>query len=49
MREVVLDPIEGADIVMVKPAMSYLDIVRTPPPRSPLCRSPPTRCPASTR
>ena len=28
MREVVLDLDEGADIVMVKPAMSYLDIVR---------------------
>ena len=28
MREVVLDLDEGADIVMVKPAMAYLDIVR---------------------
>jgi porphobilinogen synthase len=28
-REVALDLAEGADIVMVKPAMSYLDIVRT--------------------
>ncbi|HEU5026166.1 MAG TPA: porphobilinogen synthase [Spirillospora sp.] len=28
MREVRLDVAEGADIVMVKPAMSYLDIVR---------------------
>lgn len=28
LREVGLDVTEGADIVMVKPAMSYLDIVR---------------------
>ena len=28
LREVELDPREGADIVMVKPAMAYLDIVR---------------------
>jgi porphobilinogen synthase len=28
LREVALDLAEGADIVMVKPAMSYLDIVR---------------------
>ena len=28
MREVLLDVDEGADIVMVKPAMSYLDVVR---------------------
>jgi porphobilinogen synthase len=28
LREVALDVAEGADIVMVKPAMSYLDIVR---------------------
>jgi porphobilinogen synthase len=27
MREVALDVAEGADIVMVKPAMSYLDVV----------------------
>lgn len=26
-REVALDVVEGADIVMVKPAMSYLDVV----------------------
>jgi porphobilinogen synthase len=29
LREVALDIAEGADIVMVKPAMSYLDVVRT--------------------
>ncbi len=28
LREVALDVAEGADIVMVKPAMSYLDVVR---------------------
>ena len=27
MREVELDIVEGADIIMVKPAMTYLDIV----------------------
>ncbi len=29
LREVTLDVAEGADIVMVKPALAYLDIVRT--------------------
>ena len=29
VREVELDLAEGADIVMVKPALAYLDIVRT--------------------
>src|SRR5208282_4144034 len=28
LREVALDVDEGADIVMVKPALSYLDIIR---------------------
>ncbi len=28
MREVALDAAEGADIIMVKPALSYLDIIR---------------------
>jgi len=28
MREIELDIAEGADIVMVKPALSYLDIIR---------------------
>ncbi len=28
MREVMLDIAEGADIVMVKPALSYLDVIR---------------------
>ncbi|HUY11907.1 MAG TPA: porphobilinogen synthase, partial [Candidatus Dormibacteraeota bacterium] len=29
MREIALDIEEGADIVMVKPALAYLDIVRS--------------------
>ena len=28
MREIALDIAEGADIVMVKPALSYLDVIR---------------------
>lgn len=28
MREIELDIMEGADIIMVKPALSYLDIIR---------------------
>ena len=28
LREVALDLEEGADIIMVKPALSYLDIIR---------------------
>jgi porphobilinogen synthase len=28
MREIALDIEEGADIIMVKPAMSYLDVIR---------------------
>ncbi|AOW93203.1 delta-aminolevulinic acid dehydratase [Rhodococcus sp. WMMA185] len=36
LREVDLDLTEGADIVMVKPAMSYLDIVRETADRSPV-------------
>ena len=28
LKEALLDVEEGADIIMVKPAMSYLDIVR---------------------
>ncbi|MGC0365458.1 porphobilinogen synthase [Rhodococcus sp. 27YEA15] len=36
MREVDLDIAEGADMVMVKPAMSYLDILRETADRSPV-------------
>ena len=48
LREVALDLDEGADIVMVKPAMSYLDVLAETAATSP-CRSGPTRSPASTR
>lgn len=36
MREVDLDVAEGADIVMVKPALAYLDIIRAVRERSPI-------------
>jgi porphobilinogen synthase len=36
MREVELDVAEGADIVMVKPALSYLDVIRQVRDRFPL-------------
>ncbi|MEC3951529.1 porphobilinogen synthase [Nocardia sp. CDC153] len=36
LRELELDLMEGADIVMVKPAMSYLDILREVADRSPV-------------
>lgn len=36
MREIELDIAEGADIVMVKPAMAYLDIIRMAKDRFPL-------------
>ena len=42
LREIELDLDEGADIVMVKPALPNLDVVRRPP-RSPPCPSPHTR------
>jgi porphobilinogen synthase len=29
MREVALDVTEGADVVMVKPAMAYMDVIRS--------------------
>lgn len=35
MREIELDLAEGADIVMVKPALPYLDIIRTAADRFP--------------
>ena len=28
MREITLDVAEGADIIMVKPALAYLDVIR---------------------
>jgi porphobilinogen synthase len=36
LREIELDIAEGADIVMVKPAMAYLDIVRAAAEVSPV-------------
>ena len=49
VREAELDLAEGADVVMVKPAMPYLDV--DPPRQGPrrARRSAPTRSPASTR
>ncbi len=49
LREVALDLEEGADMVMVKPGMPYLDIVRAGEGHLRACRPSPTRCPASTR
>ena len=48
LREVALDLAEGADMVMVKPGMPYLDIVRRMRRRS-ACRPSSIRCRASTR
>jgi porphobilinogen synthase len=45
LREVALDIAEGADMVMVKPGMPYLDIVRRVKDE---CRPTPTRSPANT-
>ena len=36
LREIELDLAEGADIVMVKPAMAYLDVVRAAADLSPV-------------
>jgi porphobilinogen synthase len=36
LREIDLDLAEGADIIMVKPAMAYLDVVRAAADRSPV-------------
>ena len=44
-----LDVDEGADIVMVKPASLYLDVLRDDRRLASTSRSRPTRCPASTR
>jgi porphobilinogen synthase len=48
LREVQLDVAEGADIVMVKPALPYLDIIRAVREAVP-CRWRPTRSAANTR
>ena len=49
LRELALDLAEGADIVMVKPALPYLDVLRRVARRRSTCRSRPTRSRASTR
>ena len=48
LREVAIDIAEGADMVMVKPGMPYLDIVRRVKDEF-RCRPSPTRSAASTR
>ncbi len=47
LREVALDVAEGADMVMVKPALAYLDMIRRSRRASP-CRWRPTRSAASS-
>ena len=49
VREAQLDADEGADIVMVKPALPYLDIIRRVKDAAGDARSPPTTSAASTR
>ena len=49
MREIALDLEEGADVVMVKPALAYLDVIREARRALRRARSPPTTSPASTR
>ena len=49
LREVELDLAEGADMVMVKPGMPYLDILRRVSEAFEACRPSPTRFPASIR
>ena len=44
LREVELDIAEGADMVMVKPGLPYLDIIRRREGRRSACRPSPTRC-----
>ena len=49
LREVALDIAEGADMVMVKPALAYLDVIRRVARLGRPCRWRPTRSAASTR
>ena len=49
VREAPLDVEEGADVVMVKPALPYLDVIRRVRDGDRRCRSPPTTSAASTR
>ncbi len=48
LREVALDIGEGADMVMVKPAVAYLDVISAVRAAT-TCRSPPTTSAASSR
>ena len=48
LREAELDTLEGADILMVKPALAYLDVIRAVRERT-NCHWPPTMCPANIR
>ncbi len=48
LREVALDIAEGADMVMVKPGMPYLDVRAPRQGRVPACPPSPTRSAAST-
>ena len=48
LRECELDVAEGADVLMVKPALPYLDVIRASATAS-TCRSPRTTSRASTR
>ena len=48
VREALLDVEQGADVVMVKPALGYLDVVRRGPRRPSTSPWRPTTSPAST-
>ena len=48
LRESLLDEAEGADLLMVKPAGPYLDVIARLRAVDEPARSPRTRCPAST-
>ena len=48
MREIELDLEEGADMIMVKPAMPYLDVIRMKRATAMTCRLARTRSAAST-
>ena len=48
MREIEQDIAEGADMLLMKPAMPYLDVIRKPAPVL-ICRWEPTRCRVSIR
>ena len=49
LREVELDIAEGADMIMVKPGLPYLDILQPREGRPSACRPSPIRCRANTR